>query len=400
LSSATIPLTESAQPTGYMRQLDGLRAIAVGMVVVQHYWPASHWLHEALPWGQLGVHLFFVLSGFLIVGGLLRERDAVSADSTGMSRVVKNFYLRRAIRIFPVFYLALFAAILLGLPGARETFWYHAAYLSNVISAVDAPGAGAIVHFWTLAVEEQFYLVVPWLVLLMPRKLILPMLWSIVGLALTAKVMLVVHRPEPGVVAAICTAVHCSDSLAIGGVLAVLDSSSFGNQLARKILTNVGLWIAMPLMVVEPILRHLGWVDHLLGSMSTTCWALAFAWIVWRSAKGFRGLMGRLLSQNQMVAIGRVSYGIYVYHFMVPWALGPLLRRLGLALPSHPLPKALLFIAVTTAVVLASWCLVEKPLGKFKKHFRAAKANPIQPTKASLADSQPVEMSRGLNRAA
>ncbi len=144
----------------YRPQLDGLRAIAVMAVVFQHFAP-SGW-SKVIPWGGLGVTLFFVLSGYLITGILLKGRE-----EPGMLR---HFYIRRALRIFPVYYATLLIAALLAIPPVRETFWWHAFYLSNVLFALKNSYFGAVSPFWSLAVEQHFYLIWPWVVLFVPRK--------------------------------------------------------------------------------------------------------------------------------------------------------------------------------------------------------------------------------------
>ena len=88
---------------GYMRQLEGIRAVAIGMVVFAHFFPPSR-VHDALPWGHFGVRLFFVLSGFLITSILLEARPE---DQRGRATAVRSFYARRALRIIPIYYLTL-----------------------------------------------------------------------------------------------------------------------------------------------------------------------------------------------------------------------------------------------------------------------------------------------------
>lgn len=138
-------------------QLDGLRALAIAGVMLFH--SEFAFLERTVPlW--LGVHLFFVLSGFLITGILLRgERSA---------EFVGGFYIRRALRLFPLYYLV-FAIMALFSQELREAWPYYTFYSANIwIFKNMRWGAGG--HFWTLSVEEQFYLLWPFVVLFTPRR--------------------------------------------------------------------------------------------------------------------------------------------------------------------------------------------------------------------------------------
>ena len=134
-----------------------------------------------LPWGEWGVQLFFVLSGFLITGILLRCRG--DEDAGGKISRMRQFYVRRFLRIFPLFYAVLFAAALLNIRPVRETLLWHVSYLSNLQMALAGGWSGPVSHFWSLAVEEQFYLLWPCLILFLPRKYLL---WAILIAIATA----------------------------------------------------------------------------------------------------------------------------------------------------------------------------------------------------------------------
>ena len=151
-----------ASPSGYLRQLDSVRTIAVAMVI------ATHWIPKATTFwfnGGMGVKVFFVLSGFLITGILLDARGQADQSGVGRTAVLKNFYARRFLRIFPLFYATLALTFLLGVPTVRQFIWWLMFYLGNVLLALHGQWLSGIAHFWSLAVEEQFYLVWPVLIL-------------------------------------------------------------------------------------------------------------------------------------------------------------------------------------------------------------------------------------------
>ena len=151
-----------------MPQLDGLRALAVAGVAWHHWAPPRY--HYGLPWGS-GVSLFFVLSGFLITGLLLDARAAAAASAESSPfRVWRNFYARRALRLFPLYYVVLAAVTAGGIVRLDEDFAWHFFYATNYYVIGRGEWIGFPSHLWTLAVEEQFYLGWPLLVLLVPLR--------------------------------------------------------------------------------------------------------------------------------------------------------------------------------------------------------------------------------------
>ncbi|HEY1608720.1 MAG TPA: acyltransferase family protein, partial [Paraburkholderia sp.] len=145
----------------YVKGLDGLRALAVVLVFL------SHKAHvEEIDVGKLGVWLFFLISGYLIIGELHRGRLRVESRNARRDAVVYVFFMKRALRIYPVYYLLLIALTI-----AHASFYqrdvnlglaWHYSFLSNVwIGLVRDGWAGTVSHFWSLAVEQQFYLIAP-----------------------------------------------------------------------------------------------------------------------------------------------------------------------------------------------------------------------------------------------
>ena len=159
--------------TGYMPQLDSLRTIAVFGVMLHHFWPEAE-IRAGLTFGFLGVQLFFVLSGFLITGILLRGREVAHRTQQSARKSFGLFYARRFLRIFPLFYATLAVAWWVGLPEVRDSVFWHLAYASNIYFVHIGDWHGSISHLWSLAVEEQFYLVWPFIILLTPRRFLLP----------------------------------------------------------------------------------------------------------------------------------------------------------------------------------------------------------------------------------
>src|SRR5262249_38047027 len=150
----------------YIPQLDAIRAIAVILVIIHHWLPEDSWINYT-PNGRLGVNTFFVLSGFLITGILLRARDRLeSKPGSSPAHMFRSFYVRRTLRIFPIYYLLLTVLWLLGDPELHHRPIPYISYTSNFLFFFGEYFPARLAHLWSLAVEEQFYLIWPWLMLL------------------------------------------------------------------------------------------------------------------------------------------------------------------------------------------------------------------------------------------
>jgi peptidoglycan/LPS O-acetylase OafA/YrhL len=225
---------------GRLRQLDALRAVAVGGVLFAHFVPAGHPLAALhwLPWGDLGVQLFFVLSGFLITGILLGCQREVDAGRQSVAFSLRQFYVRRCLRIFPAYYLTLGLTSLSLWPIVRETLPWHAGYASNFYLASLGAWRDTVSHLWTLSVEEQFYLLWPLVVLLVPRRRLLRVVIGVVVAApLFRLATFAAGAPELWRVVLLPS---CMDALGLGALLACLEADP-ARDAARRALARAGL---------------------------------------------------------------------------------------------------------------------------------------------------------------
>lgn len=337
----------------YRPQLDGLRAIAVAAVV----W--SHWERPyqfGLPFG-IGVHLFYVLSGFLITGILLRLRDLEDK-----STALRAFYARRALRIFPAFYATLLLAWFIGSSTADEILRWHATYLTNVLVVVKNQWPGALSHFWSLAVEEQFYLLWPWLIVFAPRR-----------------------RLVPAMIAAIVFAPVWRFALALAGyretlqgvmMFGSLDSLGVGALVATvHINPSLLLWCALPARLAlwgaelldVPLPQVLIVSKQLLQAM-------IFGWLVLRASAGFPGTAGRFLAARPVVYLGKISYGVYLIHGLAGDLMVALFSTIGLTWPVPEPWRFMVLSIVTIGLSALSWRAMERPINDLKDRFPYARS--------------------------
>lgn len=362
-------MSESAR----MKQLDALRALAVATVLYAHF--VGKLFIGQVHLGTLGVWLFFVLSGFLITGILLRQRDLIAARQTDSVTALQHFFVRRFLRILPIYYLLLSVAWAAGLEEVRSALGWHLGYATNVYQAIHGSWGEYTAHLWSLSVEEQFYLVWPALVLFVPVRYLGPTMLGAIALATIYRTLGMLGGLNYVALDVLTPAAF--DALGIGAVFAYLWNRrhSAAGRLARferlalscGVLTVGGTLLlgAWPGMVAS---EQGAWY---LRSAQLTGWALLFGWLVARCARGAGGVAGRVLEWRALGYLGRISYGIYLYHLFVPYFWWRSLAVVGVdigVLP--PLMLAALFVASTVLLAALSWHYVEHPIDRFKERFR------------------------------
>jgi peptidoglycan/LPS O-acetylase OafA/YrhL len=355
---------------GNMPGLDGLRGLAIAGVLACHFtnaWPGSAALDrgamEVFGLGWAGVDLFFVLSGFLITGILV--------DQVGAPGWWGGFLLRRVLRIFPLYYLAL---ALFGLFGpslglidrwtfGRWGFWYWS-YLGNWAYAARQV-IPPLSHFWSLGVEEQFYLFWPLVVLAARGKRLAVLSAGLVVLSPALRAW-IVHGSGWPVGSAFRVTIGRLDGLAMGALLAVAFRHAAGRSLAlRSWRWAAALGAAAFVCLGAP----LGFDMHraVLEVWSHTALALAFGGLLAGAVAGEAAGSGlaRALAASPLRALGRLSYGVYVWHYFVHVGLLGALRArpAGVALLATRggyLAYAACGVALSLAFAWASYHLVEK----------------------------------------
>ena len=384
-SNPRLAISDLERRADYRPQLDGLRALAVAAVA----W--SHWERPyqfGIPFGA-GVHLFYVLSGFLITTILLDVRDQTSRVSG-----VRAFYIRRALRIFPAFYLTLALAWLADVPPVRDTLLWHATYLSNVFIFTTEQWPGSISHLWSLAVEEQFYLLWPWLIVFAPRRWLVPAVVAAIASAPLFRWWLAAEGYRENMLAVLTPG--CLDSLGAGALLALatvygprstvdgprstvsgLRSTVSGLRSTvsglRSTVNGLRSMVGVAFAALAAILfveASVGAIPVPLLAIKQLLQSIVFGWLVLGAADGFGGVAGRVLSAAPVVYIGKISYGIYLVHGFA----GEIL--LGVGIYSRDIPEPFRFLVLsglTTAIAALSWHLMEAPINHLKRHFPYAK---------------------------
>ena len=346
----------------YMPQLDTLRAIAVILVIISHWFSAEHVFNRFTSNGTLGVTLFFVLSGFLITGILLRNKtDVQKGFST--SGAFKIFYIRRSLRIFPVYYLLLVVLVLFNIASVRESFWWHFFYASNFFFWAKGEFGGSLSHLWTLSVEEQFYLIWPAIILFIPVKNLPAAFVLGILTAIIFRFLVITPQNElgrflmPGSL----------DSFCIGALFAYgryLTTATYQRYAKSK---NFLVIVAVVLLafVHTSIYKNANWFfkpDYYFII------SISFGVLIDKVADTVTyPPLGIFLNNKILQYIGKISYGIYLFHNFIPFFY-------GLPLPKSFEPVSLYIIqicrfGILIAIASLSWFLFEKPLLKLKDRF-------------------------------
>jgi peptidoglycan/LPS O-acetylase OafA/YrhL len=354
----------STTPLPYMPQLDALRAFAVFAVMVSHFLPQTNRVANL---GTMGVDLFFVLSGFLITGILLRSRQSREAHGKSLLFTVRHFYIRRFLRIFPLFYFVVLSAAIFNIGIARTTLSWHLTYLTNVLLFIKRDWDTSFGHFWSLAVEEQFYLVWPCIILLTPRRHLFRVIVATIALGPCFKITGTLAGMHPIFIRVL--SISCLDMLGAGALLAIASNRGFGSRLRAEQIRRAGMCCGLPLLITGLVLRQFLDPDTLpVNTILDAAVGLFSVWLVAGAAVGFHGWAGKLLEWKPLVYLGTISYGIYVYHLFMPIEVWPRLIRRGFPLLPQPF-LFLFFCGATIAVAALSWRFFERPINNLKRYF-------------------------------
>ncbi|HEY8074489.1 MAG TPA: acyltransferase [Labilithrix sp.] len=382
--------------------LDGMRGIAVLLVLMFHFaWTfpgedptvaisaidkAAVQIHAFLWSGWIGVDLFFVLSGYLITRGLVAPSKKV------LGHRMKSFWMRRVLRIFPLYYAVVIVGtiVCLAVGGWIPTAPYWL-YMQNYALAFDPPDQALkwVAHFWSLAIEEQFYFVWPIVALTVPRKRLIPIIIGLIGFVVVLRAGIVfkgMHIPalarwfgeEEYVKKFVYRATFTrADGLLLGAFVACTQREVMHPiaKIWRRLRFPIFVTTTFMLLALYVMANGLNDYDRRIMSVGYFTLALFFASVVSLcSDAAISERARRLLSSRPLVACGKVSYGMYIFHWplvvvLVPWLTNvqkgmPITTQIALCTAVIVLGSALIYV-----LAAISFRFFETPFLKLKGKF-------------------------------
>ena len=347
----------------YIPQFDGLRAISILAVFVAH----SEFLRalphaQILEYGRVGVDLFFVLSGFLITGILI--------DSKSSRYYFRNFYIRRALRIWPLYYLILSLVFLITpffvrVQSTGNIWPYFALYVQNLFPHLHIPYG--LEPTWSLAIEEQFYMSWPLLVFSFKKRTLSILLACLVLISLTLRIVGFEHGAP---LKFIHNFTLCRmDAVAMGSMAAIwLRSSSCTMIRWRRLATCCIVAGIGGVALARIVLGQQSTIISYTFIAMSFVGLLAFALV----SDPDKSHLGRLLTTPWLRYTGKISYGLYLLHMPIFLQLNGFMRRHDLMI-EFPILWNLIsafvqFLSVFL-VATASWKIFESPLLRLKALF-------------------------------
>jgi len=342
----------------YFSGIDGLRFVAISLVLLEHFPP---WIGKYFSAGYYGVDLFFTISGFLITRILCRSKEESFLKAYGI------FMGRRTLRIFPVYYFAIAVLYILQYPVIHEYLIYFITYTYNYAWVYYKIPISDVHHFWSLCVEEQFYLFWPLIVLGLRKKqqALLVFIVAIVLVGFLQTTIDILPSLSPYNSAGILTRMASLGLGAFGAVYAMK------YKLPEKIFRSIFLECIVLLVVLPVSLFFFFKLKPVVLGVVSLYLVLKAAFFSFRITG-----INKFLKHRYVLYMASISYGIYVYHvpiqyYMNEYVFSPVWNKIDFSfypkLEFHPwIFKAPLYLAVTIGFAALSMRFLERPLLKMK----------------------------------
>ena len=348
----------------YFKQIDSFRFFAAFAVLV------SHWLHfipfiENLKLGFLGVDFFFVISGFLISSQLYSLRESINSKQISLKKAISEFFIKRVFRIFPLYYAVLLISTLFNKGEIRDAFFFNLTYTTNFHFIDIQKWPSIFSQFWSLSVEEHFYLVWPLIVLIIKRRYIL--LTTIIVIVVAILFRFISFTNSQDFFKVYIHTLSCLDLFMYGAILGYFfkwKKNKFYDVFSNSIFKST----VITCLILSYVSLLMFQYDHLV-----------YAWVFFRCVfgivstcfvgllvVGFNGWRKCIFENNYLVRGGKISYAIYLVHNFVPGILLEI-KKIGLPI----ILEFSIYLIVTIIISELLFRFIETPFrrlgGLFKK---------------------------------
>jgi peptidoglycan/LPS O-acetylase OafA/YrhL len=348
----------------YYNKIDGLRFFAIFLVLIAHFAPFFGSKFSA---AYYGVDLFFVISGFLITGILLKSKAPTFWDS------YKNFIGRRTLRIFPIYYLTVLILLFVGLPVVKNNLVYVLTYSFNYAQVFLKLPPNPINHFWSLCVEEQFYLFWPFIILFLKdknRNYLNFLILSIIIIGFSQMTLSWIPGLSEYNYTGLLTRMG---SLGFGALGAILFNS---NKLPSKIFESKIIEYVVLIILLFALIGPFK-IKYLIMAICS------FYFVLKSAHSDFKiNIINKVLQNRIIIYIGSISYGIYVYHipfsyYFTQYVFNPIWDSINFSptgfsnqLYHHPwVVKFPLYTVLSILIASFSYKFIETPILKLKDRF-------------------------------
>lgn len=345
-------------PASRIPELDSIRGFAALAVLITHL-PRGFWI------GETGVDLFFILSGYLITSIILKN--------AGRPGFFRTFFARRAFRIWPIYYLAILGLVLLSLikstPTSYEGAWYYLTYLQNVTlywGEPTPPFLFSFGHTWTLAIEEQFYILWPIILVFCGRRAVAPLALAMIVAPHLLRDAGIDRR----------TLLGHTDGFGWGAMLSLLVPTNEADRISPRARRAwfAGFALMAAAGAIAYAIRSRALFDagaiakQVIGeSLGISLINACYCGIVGMTILGAGSPALKPLRWAPLVYLGQISYGLYLYHWIIYEQLDTVIK-FGMKM-GEPYWLDALKVAVSFAVAIFSWHFIEQPLLGIKDRF-------------------------------
>lgn len=369
-------------PEIYFNQLNGIRFVAVFLVLM------DHWLVPVMPFptGHLGVVIFFVLSGFLITRILFESADDVRANQASPWQKIIRFVFRRSLRIFPIYYIVLGIGFLWNISNFNDIWIWLISYTPNLYMMWKGTWLGVWDHVWSLAVEEQYYLIFPYFILFGKKANYKWLFASMLGIGICSRFFFFAFNDhvfiEKNYMVSNVNPLSALDCFGLGGILGYV--YHYQREKFTQ-LTKTYTWVfisALFLVLVLYFSAHSTFVyDNIWYAVIERFSSALFAFFLIAIAVAEKkSIWASFLSHRSISYLGKISYGLYLYHNFIYnyyhtkgntlWGyLNEHIPMLHLDFFNFTYTVFTINLIILILVASFSWFFIEKPINAFKNKY-------------------------------